>query len=457
MPRRFFKSRGAVDLNRVRLMRGVLEVKNKYENKLLKSVLSCDSFTAGYIVAVAFLFVPYLASGSLVLAWFIPVVCIIPFALMPLVYLVIHRFDALLFGRYHLALPLSAFVAALSFVIAFSDADNPALVFFGTLLFALAFLIYRYCAFSVRARLLGDGIISSNAYSRGFTAAGAIGAVGTFCGFIYYDGATAYLNTAYVTAGLCVVLAMAHYLITHYDIPRLGGKRVHSVKNVFKTFFSGIDKRGYCSALVFEAGFATVAALTVHFCLCAGLGLWTGMGCMASLLVCYGGMTFVYVKVVKHKSRVLPIVCVCSLIICAVMLVLAAVLDIPSGAAIGIAVAASGVNGVAGAASVRYTKLRLADIKPRITSGTVYILLELTGAAAFAVAFAAAATVLTIYGITGIAAFAYGFTVAAALGIAGFALSDMRGGEETAHKISYELTTAEIERASSATTTKTPD
>lgn len=70
-----------------------MEVKNKYENKLLKSVLSCDSFTAGYIVAAALLFVPYIARGSLILAWFIPIVCILPFALMPMVYLLIHRFD----------------------------------------------------------------------------------------------------------------------------------------------------------------------------------------------------------------------------------------------------------------------------------------------------------------------------------------------------------------------------
>ena len=204
-----------------------MDIQGRYESKVQKIGLSCDAFSTGCLVMCLLLFVPYVANnGGVTVMWFIPIACLMPFALMPLVYLGIHKFDTLLFGRYHFVMPVSAFLASPFFVMAWSargvGASQACLVFFGMLVFAVTVMVYRYCAFSVRSRLTGTNIVDKAPYYELICAIGCVAAVVTFAGFMYYDGETAFVNTAYVMAGVSVLIANAQYLHTFYGIPRLG-------------------------------------------------------------------------------------------------------------------------------------------------------------------------------------------------------------------------------------------
>lgn len=432
-----------------------LDIKGKNENKPIKAVLSCDAFTTGYIVACLLFYVSHILNvgrnGGMYILWLMPIACLLPFAVLPLFYLAVHRFDMLLFGRYHLAMPISAYVAALFFVFIWSDGSYGVLSFFGALVFVSALLIYRYCAFSVRARLIGERLLSSNIYSRVFSALGAVGAVGTFAGFMYYDAATAYINTAYVLASACAVLATAHYLTTYYGIPRLGGKRVLSVKSVFGSFFGGLDKRVYFSVLLFEAAFGSIASAVVIFCFVRGVGAYVAIAVAAALIASYVVASCVCAKTVKRTGKILTSVMALCYVAAGSALMVAATVEMTEALFISLVSVSAVLVGGAGACTTRTAKLGLMNIKPRITAGTVYILTELTAVAAAAISAVVAALVVTLLRVTSLTGFAYGFALAAVFAIIAFALggkAESAGGEGI--KISHELTTKELDRASGA-------
>lgn len=423
-------------------------IRGKYESKLHNIALSCDAFTTGYLVMCLLFFAPYAATfGGKLVMWFLPIAALVPFVIMPLVYMLVHRADFLLFGRYHLIMPTSAFISALFFVVAFCargrGAADDCLIFFGVLVFAASILIYRYCAFSVRARL-GNGSLGFSPLSACFSAAGSVSAIAAYYGFLYYDPSTAFLNTAYVLSAACVVLALAQYLTTYYGIPRLGGKRVQSAKNVFRALFSGLDKRAYLSALFFLAAFATIAALTVYFASAVIFDMYKAATCTTVFVACYAVGMLACERYVKHRSKGLSIAELLCATVAAGLLIAVAFIDF-SRATEACVMIAAGVTGIGGAMAVRQTRLRFITIKPRITSGVIFVLYGLTAFAAVAVAFLVAAVVTEIlYAAPSVTAFVYGFAAAGVFAVVAFALAGKkRVNAVDAQGLSYEYNAAD--------------
>ena len=389
-------------------------------------------FTTGYFVMCLLFFVPYVSTmcGSLVM-WFLPLACIIPFAVMPLFYMLVHRFDTLLFGRYHLVMPVSGFIAALFFVVAWSGNGTPVtsacLVFFGAVIFVTAVLLYRYCAFSVRARLLGEDVTAASPWSIAFTLAGGVAAIAVFIAFLRYDSATARINTAYVLAGVCCVLTIVQYLSTYYSIPRLTGKRVMTVKNVYRSFFSGLELRTYVSALLFGGAFATVTALDMYL-IATGENALSRVGIAAIVFVCcYAVAQLLCVTFVKRRSIALSAVNLVVFCLSGVALILVAALSLSGKAFDACTLGIAGLAGLGGAITTRQTKLRFLTIKPRVTSGVVFILLELTECASASIALFCCTAVETAFVATNtLWSFVGGGALVLALAIAAFVCAGKR-------------------------------
>ncbi|MCH5154207.1 MAG: hypothetical protein J1F71_03240 [Clostridiales bacterium] len=418
-----------------------MNTRGRYESKVQKIGLSLDAFSTGCLVMFLLLFVPYVSAGDNLVMWFLPLTCIVPFVVMPIVYMIIHRFDTLLFGRYHLCMPLSAFAAAPFFVIAWSASGaggaKSLLLFFSVLLFISMIMIYRYCAFSVRARLSNIGIVDRFLFYDVFCAVGCVAAVGAFAGFLHYDGSTAHINTAYVMGGVAVLLALIQYLITFYNIPRLGGRRVESIKSVFAAFYSGMDVKLYLSALLFEAAFATCAALLVYFAVTLDVGIYGIIGVAATVIAVFGVFACLCAKLVVHRSMLLSIMNVVYIVLSCGALTLLAAFGKPGGGTLAGLIISAAIVGVGGAAAVRQTKLRLITVKPRVTTGTVFILSELTMLAAAGIAMLVAAIVATVFNATlSVTAFIYGFASAVLLATAALilcVLPSKRVGPETTY------------------------
>ncbi|MDE6029240.1 MAG: hypothetical protein K2F90_02830 [Clostridiales bacterium] len=398
-----------------------MDIKGKYESKVQKIGLSCDAFSTGCVVLCLLFLEPYVASnGGTLVTWFLPLACIVPFALMPLVYMGIHKYDTLLFGRYHFVMPLSAFIAAPFFVMAWSargvGPSQSCLVFFGMLIFVMAIMIYRYCAFSVRARLGGVSIVDKYPVYEIVSAVGCVVAAVAFALFLRYDPDAVYVNVAYVMGGVTVVLALVQYLITFYGIPRLGGRRVESVKSVFNSFFGGLDVKTYLSALFFEAAFAVVVGLLVYFGFVLEIGLSGVIAVAATVIAVYGVAAYFCARYITRRSMKLSIInIVCVILPCGILTLLAALDKRGDGVLAGIIIAAI-ILSVGGAVAVRQTKLRLLTVKPRVTSGSVFILFDLTMCAAAALAFVAGAIVANVLQWSqSVTAFIYGFAIAIVL------------------------------------------
>lgn len=397
----------------------------RHKEQLRKAMLSCDSFTTGYSVMLLLFFVPYCASfgGTVVLAC-MPIVCLVPFVVMPFVYTAVHRFNPLLFGRYHLVMPVSAALAALFFAAAFSVAEQNAagacMIFFGALIFAVALISYRYCAFSVRARLIGDGVEKRSVASACLSVAGAAAATATTLCFNAADPAGFYADSAFALAAMNMITATVQYLASFYDIPRLGGKRSRSIKSAFRMLYSGLDKRRYFAALCAPAGFAAAAALSVFFAMTA---LDSFVAPVAALVSAFA-VTAVALRSFRSPRFVFDIGRGC---VVAAAAVFGACVALDGTAAFACAIVASVALGFGGAAAWRGSTVELLYVKRRVTSGTVCLLTELTAYAAAAVALAVAAVVLLLLRYVGGAdMFAYGFAAAGALALASVVLANVR-------------------------------
>lgn len=397
-----------------------------------KLALSCDSFTTGYSCMLVLFFIPYAAQYTYVaVLGVLPLACILPFALMPILYSVIHRADTLLFGRYHLIMPLSGFLSALFFVFIWSsstvDAGGACFIAFGAVLFAATAPLYRYCAFSVRARLSGDNVISGSRVSAVYSAVGAAAAIGVFVGFYYYDAGAAYVNTAYVLGAACILLALFQYLATYYGIPRLGGKRIQPIKSVFRTLFGGMDKRVFACVLLFDSAFFTAAALSVYACIVLGLGMYTGVICAATLVVGYALVAFLlWKKPMRKRSKLYVVAFACTFVGAGLT---AAALIVKLDYRIITAALAVGATliGAGGGAAMRQTRVKLVAVKPDITSGIAFLLVELTMLAGMAVALAVGATSVSVFGVTSsVYAVFGGFAIAEALSVAAVSIAAHR-------------------------------
>lgn len=428
-----------------------MDKKSKYEGKLQRIAQSCDAFTTGYF-AVSLLFAVWYAYayGGVIVLGLLPIACLVPFAVMPLVYLLVHRVDMLLFGRYHLVMPLSAFVAALFFVILYSsttpDAGGACAVFFGTLVFVPCVITYRYCAFSVRARIAGDDIATMSPYAISFSMLGAIGALAAFFGFWRYDPASAFLNTAYVLGGACILLALIGYLATYYGIPRLSGRRLLSVKTVFRMFYVGLNKRIYFSSLLFLAAFATSVMTDMLYVFGSGLSYWEVFAIAVVFVVSFAVTACVCGIKANRRSLVLSIVSLACLSIGAIIPLAFAAAG--AGGVVYAAAVSVALCGVGGAVSVRQAKLRLITVKPHITSGVSILLFELTMFAAVAVAFAISAVTAALFeNMLASQAFICGYAVCVVLLAAAFGLAGKKPQTYgQALSPSYDLDTTEIDK-----------
>lgn len=422
-----------------------MDVKDRCENTMQRFGLICDAFTAGYLAMCLLLFVPYVAAHNQIAVTFVmPLVCLFPFAAMPFAYVLIHRMDTLLFGRYHFVMPVAAFVAAPLFVVLWSadngDVASSCAIFFGALVFANFITVYRYCSFSVRARLSGASMIDKSAGYEIFAALGTLSALCVFLGFWHYDCNTAYVNTAYVIASVCLVLAVFQYLATFYGIPKLGGKRVQSVKSAFRSFFCEFEYKTYFSALFFLAAYAVIAALAVYFAMALGVSVYRAVGAAVIAMVVYAVSAYIVTRRVRYRSMALSVInLVCVIVPCMVFALLAALHPEKELAFVSIVVC-DATAGFGCAVALRQSKLRFFTVKPRITGSVVYILLELTLFAAAAIAIETAAIVLAVFNATGSAtAFIYGYALAAALCIAAFALASKRHYNSAQPGQSYEI------------------
>lgn len=411
---------------------------NRHKEQLRRLTLSCDSFTTGYTVMLMLFFVPYCArfGGAVVLAC-MPLVCLVPFAVMPLVYTAVHRFNPLLFGRYHLVMPVSAALAALFFAAAFSSAEANAsgacMIFFGALIFAVTLITYRYCAFSVRARLIGDGVERRSVFSACLSVAGAAAAAATALCFNAVDPDGFYADSAFALAAMNLILATVQYLVSFYDIPRLGGKRSRSVKNAFRMLYAGLNKRRYFAALCAPAGFAAAAMLCALYAMTA----LTSFVAPVAALVSAFAVTSAAFRAFR-SPRILFDIGRCCVAVAAAALGASVALD--GVAAFSCVTAAAVVLGAGGALAWRGSTVELLYVKRRVTSGTVCLLTELTAYAAAAVALAAAAAVyLLLKYVGGADMFAYGFAAAGALAVVSVVLANIRnkrsGGNDEARPL----------------------
>ncbi len=394
-----------------------MEMKDKIVDKLKRGAMSCGSFTTAYAVVTVLFFVPYVyVYGGAVVSAFLPFAFLIPFIIMPIMYSVMHRFSPLLFGRYHLFMPVSAAVAALFFVTAFSATEKNAIgaasMFFGMTLFVPMLLIYRYCMFSVAARLAGDNIGKRHISSAVFSLVGAVCGVCTMYGFYRYDPATMFVNCALVLAAVSIIIAFIGYLATFNDVPVLGGKRAQSIKSVFKTFYVGIYRRTYFSSFALTAAFFVIASLSVAHtskAISPNAAFTVAFLAVGVFACAYA----VFTKFVKRRTTVIAAIIALCLIMSAVLFGVSIISKHTA-----LVVIAAILCGACGALSVRCMSLEFLAIKPRVTSGVVFNLLSLTVNAAFAVALAVAAVIAHIpYG------FAYGFGFGGVAAAVGFLLS----------------------------------
>ncbi len=422
-----------------------MDISGKYESGLQKFILSCDSFTAAYSVMLLMFYAPHVfMSDQLVASAFLPLCCLLPFALMPIIYAAVHRFNPLLFGRYHLVMPLSAIIAALFFVLFWSageGASDACLMIFGGAIFCVASVTYRYCSFSVRVRLIGDSITKPSAMSRGFAAFGVAAALITVYFFYGYDPQKVLLNAAYIIGALGIILALAQYLGSFCNIPKLGGKRIQSIKSVFETFYRDINRRTYTSSLLFLAAYIAVAMLAVWYCVAAIEVAVMPIVAAALLAGSYFIVSLICNVFVKRRSKALSIVNITCLAVSCLLLIFIEPLSLTGGGGVACAVIACLSAGCGSAVALRQTRIRLLTIKPRVTSGTVYLLLELTVYAAAAIAVAVMAIIGISYVKTGNAVcFVYGFAIAVALGIAAFVTAGKRVVKADAGELAYEPT-----------------
>lgn len=423
--------------------------KDKYQGRMQKTILSCDGFTTAYFVMIMLGFIVYAERCSQeISSAFTAVACLLPFVLMPVFYSVIHRYSPLIFGRYHLIMPVSAMVAAVFFVLMFDatggGAGDACKIFFGATVFSTSVLLYRYCSFSVRARLSRDSIAKPSIQSMCFSAVGAACAVGAFCGFYAYDRDTAFVNTAYVLGAVCVILALIQYFATFSEIPRLGGKRIQSVKSVFRAFYGGLNKRTYFSALLFECAFIVSAALLPIFSMSLGLPDHIAAVVAAVFVAAFGGALLFCSLKIKRRSKLLSVTVTLCLVVSATLCILADVLKFGGTLGACILAASAVLTAIGGAVAMRQTRLRFLTVKKTVTSGTVFILLELTVYAAAACAVAVATVVVAVSATTGVNALIYGFAAAAMFAVAALiAASKKSVRSEVIPELSYELSAEE--------------
>lgn len=416
---------------------------DRHENIFMRTALSCGSFTSAYSVAILPFFALYCAiHAHIAVTACIVLACLIPFAVMPLVYAAMHRFSPLLFGRYHLFLPISAFSAAFCFVLMFSSLDGTpseqCLIFFGSVLFASAIACYRYSSFSVRVRLDGSDF-GMSVEGKALAALGAASALACIGGFYAYDPSTMFINTAYVLAALCSIWAIAQYLTTFYSVPKFSGSRKMTVKQAFRSVYYGLDKMTFFAAVCAMGACTTVIALSAYFCIIWGMPAYAPL-VAATAAVCGYAIAAAGLCRMNNNAVVAAVAFGLSVIAIVVFIIVSAV-KVSAPAAVAFDTTACFFAGGGLAAAVAVKRRRFVAVKPRNTVGTAFILSGLAdyGGCAIATAVCAAAIGSVTYDVmpTKLVSIV-SYALAAAIAVVGFALTlvgaKREPGEETLPK-----------------------
>ncbi len=397
----------------------------KIKDKLQNVTLSFDAFTTAYTCMLLFFFAPYCSTvcDPVVLA-FAPLAFLIPFAVTPLICALIYRFNPLLFGRYHLFMPLSAMVGAVFFVLAFGarSGGDATLVFFALMFFIVAHIMYKYCSYSVGARLGGPS--SARLPERNIFAliGAALAFLSVYC-FYSYDSATVFLNSAYLAGGLCLITSLIQYLTTVNETPRLSGRRAQSVKNMFRMFYAELDMRIFLSSSFFYAAFFCAAGMTVFYLSALGMPAYICVTAAAVIAATFGLGYALADRMIKRRSVALSIA-ILVLFAIGVILFSVTVACTADTARIGCIMPAAVCIGAGGALCARQTDMRFLSIKPKATGGVVNMLIRLSRCGAAAVALIPTAIACIVYKYTGAAAcFSYAVIAAVAFAIAGFVLA----------------------------------
>ncbi len=391
----------------------------KYKEILKRVALSCDKFASAYTFALIFFFTPYcISTVGGYLMWVLPVACLVPFAVMPLFYTLIHRFSPLLFGRYHLFMPMAGVLSALFSVLVWHASDGAAAsvcaVFFGAVMFALFCFAYRYCAFSVRIRLIGDDVASPSVTSGVIVLVGAIAAFCAGYGFYYADRAAMFSNMAYTLAAVGIICAAIQYFASYTEIPKLGSKRYISVGEAFGELYSGLNKRFFASPILILAAFAA-AASQVCYASFYTVGAEQAFAVIGALIGA-GAVGTVLFKLLISSRNVTAALSVGLTVVSTVFVYVAVS---ATDAALACLVSAAIFGGLGGAAAMRLARQSVVALKNGMTGGTVFIMLGLVILAAAGVAcFAGAAASLSVSSL-GAVGFSVGMGIADGAAVSG--------------------------------------
>ena len=404
-----------------------MDKSDRRNNIFMSAALACGSFTSAYSVTVLPFFAVYCASrASVAVMACLVIACVVPFCLMPLVYVALHRFSPLLFGRYHLAMPLSAFLSALFFVLMFSATDGSPLsqcmIIFGAVLFSSALVCYRYCSFSVRVRLDGSdfGVPPAGKILAAF---GAVAALACLFGFYRYDPETVFANTAYVLGALGCIFAIVQYLTTFYSVPKFSGSRKITVKQAFRAVYGALDKKLFFGAACAVGACFTALGLSAYACSALGLSPEISIYAAAAAACGYAACVAAFSRV--SGSTVASAVAFASSMLSVGALIAAMTVRMSGAAAAGAVSSACALCGVGLAAAVNVKRKRFVAVKPDNTVGTAFILTGLADLGGLAVTTAIAAvcvSIVTRAGVRATDALVPAFAVAAALAVIGFAL-----------------------------------
>lgn len=251
-----------------------------------------------------------------------------------------------------------------------------------------------------------------------------------------FYGGNFILNSAYTVATVSTVLAIVQYLTSFYGIPRLGGRRVVPVKSAFRAFYTGLDLRTFFSSLLSLAAFAVTVSSAVFMSFSAELAFGEIIGCAGAAFAAYAVISLYAHFRIKRRMKRLSVEQTVIAIVCAALMITVVCASLPHGAVVALTVISATLGGAGGAIAVRQARLRFLTLKPRVTSGHVFILFKLALLTVFAIAAAVGVCVLaasSMYAFIGAAGAAVVFSVAA------LALAQKKPHKTDIPELSYEL------------------
>lgn len=366
------------------------------EASFYKTCVNAGGLTSAALLAVLMLALPLFQSGTdvekIVYTVTVPLVLLLPFAVSPLIYNLIHGIKSVILGRFHGIYVVSLAFSAVFFVLSFTGFLYGALravcVVLSLAVFCVSELTYLYASSSIRTRL---GLQSIRRPSRTHLFVSAFGGLVTLGAYIVAyivtkgDFTQSAVCTVYAAAIAMLIGGFVEYLATYQAIPRLTSSRPRTtVKESYKTFFSGLKLKTFFSLLLSVAAILTLVVYAFYRATDFGIeSLYSG----GVFIVAFAVSSVLANKYIVRVKRGAPLVCLLlTLLSCAAIisgLVLAPVF-IMQHVSIPIVMATCGI---ALGICLREAKLRYTTIKDNVTSGVVESLYGMTLSAAVALTY----------------------------------------------------------------------